>query len=103
MGLRRAGEANKLPPGDLRHPDAYWPVSGAAGTSVRGAGIECDKQRELGCAVTKAKQQVLCATRREPINLAARGTHRGEGILPCTPEKQTMALACPTIRGKTFS
>ena len=77
MGLRRAGEANKLPPGDLRHPDAYWPVSGAAGTSVRGAGIECDKQRRQECAMTKAKHQVLRATRREPIDSAACGTHRG--------------------------
>jgi hypothetical protein len=53
------------------------PASGAARTSVRGAGIECDKQRRQGCAVTKAKHQVLCTTRRESIDSAARGTHRG--------------------------
>jgi hypothetical protein len=40
-------------------------------------GIECDKQRRQRCAMTKAKQQVLCATRREPIDSAACGTHRG--------------------------
>jgi len=57
------------------HPDAYCAASGAARTSVRGVGIECDKQRRQGCAMTKAKQQVLCATRREPIDSAARGTH----------------------------
>jgi len=28
--------------------DAYCPISGAARTSVRGAGIECDKQRQQG-------------------------------------------------------
>ena len=59
------------------HPDAYCSASGAARTSVRGARIECDKQRRQGCAITKAKQQVLCATRREPIDSAAGGTHRG--------------------------
>jgi hypothetical protein len=35
---------------------------------VRGAGIECDKQRRQGCTMTKAKQPVLCAARREPID-----------------------------------
>jgi hypothetical protein len=59
------------------HPDAYCLASGAACSSVRGAGIECDKQRRQGCAMTKAKHHVLCATRREPIDSAARGTHRG--------------------------
>jgi len=37
-----------------------------ARTSVRGAGIECDKQRRQGCAMTKAKQQVLRATSGNP-------------------------------------
>ena len=59
------------------HPDAYCPASGAARASVRGAGIECDKQRRQECAMTKAKHQGLCATRREPIDSAAGGTHRG--------------------------
>ena len=85
------------------HPDAYCPASGAARSSVRGARIECDKQRRQGCAMTKAKQQVLCATRREPTDSAARGTHRVYGFLPWTPKNQTMALACPAIREKTFS
>lgn len=31
-----------------------------------GAGIDCDKQRRQGCAMTKAKHHVLCATRRNP-------------------------------------
>ena len=78
-------------------------LSGAARTSVKGARIECDKQRRQGCAMTKAKQQVLCATRREPTDSAARGTHRVYGFLPWTPKNQTMALACPAIREKTFS
>ena len=52
-------------------------ASGAARTSVRGAGIEFDKQRRQGCAMTKAKHQVLCTTRRESIDSAARATHRG--------------------------
>src|SRR5262249_60112078 len=86
-----------------RHLDAYCPASGAARTSVRGAGIECDKQRRQGCAMTKAKHHVLCATRREPIDSAARGTHSGKGFCHGTPKNQTMALACPAIRGKTFS
>jgi hypothetical protein len=38
---------------------------------------ECGKQRRQGCATTKAKQQVLCATRWEPVDSAAHGTHRG--------------------------
>ena len=39
------------------HPDAYCLASRAARTSVRGAVIECDKQRWQGCAMTKANQQ----------------------------------------------
>lgn len=39
------------------HPDAYCPASGAARTSVRGAGIECDKQRRQGCAMTRRWSQ----------------------------------------------
>ena len=31
------------------HPDAYCPASGAARTSMRGARIECDKQRRRVC------------------------------------------------------
>jgi Transposase DDE domain group 1 len=50
---------------------------GIARISVRDAKIECDKQRRQVCALTKAKQQVLCATRREAVDSAARGTHRG--------------------------
>jgi hypothetical protein len=46
------------------HSDAYCPASGAARTSVRDARIECDKQRRQECAMTKAKRQVLCGTRR---------------------------------------
>ena len=45
------------------------PASGAARTSVRGAGIECDKQRRQGCAMTKSKHQVLCTTRRESMGI----------------------------------
>jgi hypothetical protein len=48
------------------HPDAYCPASGASRTSVRGAGIECDKQRRHRCAMTKAKQQVLCVRGGNP-------------------------------------
>jgi hypothetical protein len=36
-----------------RHPDAYCPASGAACTSVRDAGIECDKQRRQRCAMRR--------------------------------------------------
>jgi hypothetical protein len=64
-----------------------------------------DRMREpttAACAMTKAKQQVLCSTRRKPIDSTARGIHRGSGFLPWMPQHQTMALACPAIRGKTF-
>jgi hypothetical protein len=37
--------------------------------------------------MTKAKQQVLCATRREPIDSAARGTHRGLGLFAMDAQK----------------
>jgi hypothetical protein len=40
---------------------------------VKGVRMECDKQRGKGCPMTKAKQQVLCATTREPIDFAAPG------------------------------
>ena len=40
------------------HPDAYCLASGADRTSERGAGIEYDKQRRQGCAMTKAKHHV---------------------------------------------
>jgi hypothetical protein len=53
-----------------RHPTADRPTAGAACASVRGAGIECHKQRRQGCAMTKAKHHVLCATRWEPIDSA---------------------------------
>jgi Transposase DDE domain group 1 len=39
------------------HPDAYCSASGAARTRVRGAEIECDKQRRQGCAVTKGSNK----------------------------------------------
>jgi len=55
---------------------SFLVADGLGRCSVRGAGIERDKQRRQGCAMTKAKQQVLCVTRRA-IDSAARGTHRG--------------------------
>ena len=58
------------------HPDAYCPASGTARTSVR-CRDPMPQTRRQGCAITKAKQQVLCTTRREPIDSAALGTHRG--------------------------
>src|ERR1700694_4163754 len=45
------------------YPDAHRPAAGAAGSSVRGAGIECDRQQRQRCASTKAKQRV--PTQRE--------------------------------------
>jgi hypothetical protein len=49
--------------------------------------------------MTKAKQQVLGATKRESIDSAARGSRR---VWAWTPKNQTMALACPAIRKKSF-
>jgi hypothetical protein len=77
------------------------PASGAARTSLRGARIECDKQRRQGCAMTKAKQQVLCATRQEPSIPCRRHPSR-LGLFAMDARNQTMALARPAIRGKTF-
>jgi hypothetical protein len=85
------------------HPDAYCPASGAARTSVRGAGIECDKQRRQGM-------------RRDEGKAISFMRHRGGNPsipLPAAPievrafchgraKNQTMTLACPAIRGKTF-
>jgi hypothetical protein len=71
------GRGRRVAPHVQGHPDAYCPASGATRTSERGARIECDKQRRQGCAISKAKQQVLCATRRESTDSAACGTHRG--------------------------
>jgi hypothetical protein len=82
------------------HPDAYCPASGAARTSLRVARIECDKQRRQGCAMTKAKQQVLCATRRDPIH-SGPAAPIAVGLFAMDTQK-AMALACPTIRKKVF-
>jgi hypothetical protein len=64
----RASRRNRL-----QRPFAYWP----ARTSVRGAGIECDKQRRQQCANDEGKAPVLCPTRRKPSDSAPRGTDRG--------------------------
>jgi hypothetical protein len=40
------------------YPDAHRPVAGAARTSVRGAGIGCDRRQRQRCALTKAKRRV---------------------------------------------
>jgi hypothetical protein len=40
-----------------KHPDAYCAAPGATRTGVRGARIECDKQRRQRSAMTKAMQQ----------------------------------------------
>jgi hypothetical protein len=77
------------------HPDAYCPASGAARTSLRGARIECDKQRRQGCAMTKAKHHVLRATRRNPsiplpaVPIAVRVFCNGG------PKTRQCALVCP--------
>jgi hypothetical protein len=67
---------------------------------VRGARIECDKQRRQGCAITKAKEQVLCARRREPIDSAARGTHRWLGLFAMDAQKPDNGARLSRASGK---
>jgi hypothetical protein len=78
---------------------AYCPASGAARTSGRDARIECDKQRRQGCAMTKVKRQVLCATRREPVDHAAPRYPSRLGFCHGRPKTKQW---CSTNREKLF-
>jgi hypothetical protein len=55
-----------------------------------------------GCAMTKAKQQVLCATRREPIDSAARRTIAVRAVCHGGPKTRQWRSPVPQIRGETF-
>jgi hypothetical protein len=62
-------------------------LRGAARTSVRGAGIECDRHQWQRCALKKTKQRVPAPRRRATIASAAGRTHRGWNLSPLTSEK----------------
>ena len=62
-------------------------LRGAARTSVRGAGIECDRHQWQRCALKKTKQRVPAPRRRATIASAAGRAHRGWNLSPLTSEK----------------
>ena len=62
-------------------------LRGAARTSVRGAGIECDRHQWQRCALKKTKQRVPAPRRRATVASAAGRTHRGWNLSPLTSEK----------------
>ena len=66
-----------------------------------GAGIDCDKQRRQGCAMTKAKHRVLCPRRRNPSIPLPRHPSR-LGLFAMDAQKPDNGARCPASREKNF-